>query len=103
MKRLSHRQEQIMAILWATEPLTVQEIQEKMDVYLHYNTISTVVRELEKISFVKHIDRFKPYRYVPCISKRKYLKELIIGIVGIFFNNSITDFLQEIKKMSVSK
>lgn len=99
MRRLSHRQEQIMAVLWASGPLTVQEIQKKMEDNLHYNTVSTVVRELEKNAFVTHVDRFKPYRYTPCIPKEEYLHKIIAELIELFFNNSIDGFLNDVSSL----
>ena len=45
MKRLSNRQEEVMSIIWEHGPMTVNKIIPLINNNLHYNTISTVVRE----------------------------------------------------------
>ncbi len=63
MKRLSNRQEQIMACLWEKGPLTITQIQSLLKVNLHQNTVSTFVRGLEKMGVINHSGGFIPYVY----------------------------------------
>ncbi len=69
MKRLSNRQEQIMACLWEKGPLTITQIQSLLKVNLHQNTVSTFVRGLEKMGVINHSGGFKPYVYFAILKK----------------------------------
>ncbi|MBD5307286.1 MAG: BlaI/MecI/CopY family transcriptional regulator [Bacteroides sp.] len=100
MKRLSNRQEQIMAIIWENGPMTVNQINVKIGENLHYNTVSTVVRELEQLGYSANIHGYKPYLYASKIDKSDYLRYIFESIKKIFFNgdnNSFKLFLKEIK------
>ena len=100
MKRLSNRQEQVMAIIWENGPMTVNQIHIKIGENLHYNTVSTVVRELERLGYLANVHGYKPYLYVSKIDKSDYLLCIFESIKKIFFNsgsNSFKSFLKEIK------
>lgn len=84
MKRLSNRQEQVMALIWGHGPMTVKSLIPLIDVHLHFNTISTVVRELERIGFLTHDNEFRPFLYYPKITKEDYNKELTVYFSTIF-------------------
>lgn len=70
MKRLSNRQEQVMAIIWEHGPMTVSRLIPLIDDHLHFNTISTVVRELDRIGFLSHNSEFRPFLYYPKIDRK---------------------------------
>ena len=100
MKRLSNRQEQVMAIIWENGPMTVNQIHVKIRENLHYNTVSTVVRELERLGYVANVHEYKPYLYASKIEKFDYLLCVFQSIKKIFFNddsNSFKLFLKENK------
>lgn len=86
MKRLSNRQELVMTLIWEHGPLTVSRLIPLIDGHLHFNTISTVVRELERIGFLCHDNEFRPFLYYPTVTKETYIKELIDSISDRFFN-----------------
>ncbi|MDE6637616.1 MAG: BlaI/MecI/CopY family transcriptional regulator [Muribaculaceae bacterium] len=100
MKRLSYRQEQIMATIWGNGPMTVNQINVKIGENLHFNTVSTVVRELERLGYVVNSHEYKPYLYASQIDKSDHLLCMFESIKKIFFNggsNSFKLFLKEIK------
>ncbi len=86
MKRLSNRQEQVMALIWEHGPMTVSRLIPLIDGNLHFNTISTVVRELDRIGFLCHDNGFRPFLYYPKVMKDDYIKELVDSISNRFFN-----------------
>lgn len=98
MKRLSNRQEQVMAIIWEHGPMTVSRLIPLIDGHLHFNTISTVVRELDRIGFLSHDNEFRPFLYYPTVTKETYIKELFDSISDRFFNGDKRKFAQEIHK-----
>ncbi|MBO4995009.1 MAG: BlaI/MecI/CopY family transcriptional regulator [Muribaculaceae bacterium] len=96
MKRLSNRQEQVMAIIWEHGPMTVSRLIPLIDDHLHFNTISTVVRELDRIGFLSHNSEFRPFLYYPKITKNEYISELIISISTRFFDCDKMQFAKAI-------
>ena len=87
MKRLSNRQEQVMSLIWEYGSMTVSRLIPLIDENLHFNTISTVVRELDRIGFLSHESEFRPFLYYPQVSKEDYIKGLIESISDRFFDS----------------
>ena len=82
MERLTPAEEKVMLKLWKLEKATVKEI---VDLYPNpkpaYNTVSTIVRILERKKFIKHKPVGRGYVYLPKISKeiyRDYLAEYVL-------------------------
>lgn len=96
MKRLSNRQEQVMAIIWEHGPMTVSRLIPLIDDHLHFNTISTVVRELDRIGFLSHNSKRRPFLYSPMITKDEYLNEIIFSISKRFFYGDNAKFAKAI-------
>ncbi len=92
MKRLSYRQEQIMAIIRENGPMTVSQINLKIGENLHFNTVSTVVRELERLGYLGNIHEYRPYLYAAKIHKNDYLKWLLESLLNEFFNGDNKKF-----------
>lgn len=89
-----------MALIWEHGPMTVSSLIPLIDEHLHFNTISTVVRELDRIGFLCHDNEFRPFLYYPNVKKDDYIKELVDSISDRFFNGDIGIFAQEIIKES---
>lgn len=94
MKRLSNRQEQILSLIWNQGPLTVQQIKGQLPDILHFNTISTVLRELERAGFIKHIDKSKPFQYYSVISKTDYIVSVIETFTERFFAGNKSEMIR---------
>jgi predicted transcriptional regulator len=89
MKELTKAEEQIMQVLWKLKKTFVKEIIEEIpEPKPAYNTVSTIVRILEKKEFVSHEAFGKTFRYYPLISKREYSKKYLKNFVGNYFSNS---------------
>jgi BlaI family penicillinase repressor len=107
MKQLTKAEEQIMQILWKVEKGFVKDIIE----YLPqpkpaYNTISTIVRILEKKGFVSHKAYGNTYQYYPLISKEEYTKAYLKSIMKNYFSNSFEEmvsFFARDKDMNVEE
>lgn len=87
-----------MALIWEHGPMPVSRLIPLIDGHLHFNTISTVVRELARIGFLSHGNEFRPFLYYPTVTKETYIKELIDSISNRFFNGDKRKFAQEICK-----
>lgn len=89
MKELTRAEEQVMQIMWKIEKGFVKEILECFpDPKPAYNTVSTIVRILEKKGFVGHKAYGKSHCYYPLISKKEYTKTFLKGFVSGYFSNS---------------
>lgn len=101
MKELTKAEEQVMHILWNLKKGFVNDIVEKMpDPKPAYNTVSTIVRILEKKEFVGHNAYGKTHEYYPLINKEDYTKEFLGGFVNRFFSDS---YKQLVSSFSNSK
>ena len=89
MKELTKAEDQIMQMLWKLERAFVKEIIEKLpEPKPAYNTVSTIIRILEKKEFVAHEAFGKTFRYYPLISKKEYSKFYLKSFVGNYFSSS---------------
>ncbi len=89
MKELTKAEEQVMQILWKLEKGFVKDIIEGMpSPKPAYNTISTIVRILEKKGFVGHNAYGKTHEYYPLVSKKDYSGTFLKGFIKNYFGNS---------------
>jgi len=87
--QLTRAEEQIMQILWALGEGLVKDILDRFDEPKPArNTVSTVVRILEKKGFVGHKDYGKVFVYYPLVQKKEYSGKQLIGLMHNYFNNS---------------
>lgn len=61
---------------------------ELKDQNLHYNTVSTIIRNLEEKAYVSHKAYGKTHQYFPVVSKEKYRKQFMNIATKRFFDNS---------------
>ncbi len=89
MKELTRAEEQIMHILWKLDKAFVKEIIEELPgPKPAYNTVSTIVRILEKKGFVSYKAFGKAHRYFPLVEKEAYSKAHMNSFVKNYFHNS---------------
>jgi predicted transcriptional regulator len=94
MKELTKAEEQVMQILWKEKRAFVKEIlQHFPEPKPAYNTVSTIVRILEKKGFVSHEELGKSHRYFPLIRKEEYRNERFSDLMKGYFNNSMKQVL----------
>jgi predicted transcriptional regulator len=87
--KLTNREEQIMDYLWEHGPSFVKDIKGSFeDPQPHYNTISTLVRNLEQKQVIDHEDFGTTYRYFATISKEEFVKSNLKTDVKKYFENS---------------
>ena len=106
MKELTKAEEQIMQELWNLEKAFVKEIVDKLpEPKPAYNTVSTIIRILEKKGFVDHYAYGKTHQYFPLISKTDYTKSYFKNFLSGYFSNSFQEmvsFFAKEDKMSLS-
>ncbi len=94
MKELTKAEEQVMQILWEEKKAFVKEILSHFpEPRPAYNTVSTIVRILEKKGFVSHEEFGKSHRYYPLVQKEEYRDERFSDLMKGYFNNSMKQVL----------
>jgi BlaI family penicillinase repressor len=114
MKELTRAEEQIMHVLWEIEKGVVKDILDRLpDPKPAYNTVSTIVRILEKKGFVGYEAFGKTHRYFPLITLNEYRRGFLKSLVNRFFGNSYQEMvsffasdrkitIQELEEMKIS-
>jgi BlaI family transcriptional regulator, penicillinase repressor len=107
MKELTKAEEQIMQLLWNQEKAFVKDIVEQMP---HpkpaYNTVSTIIRILEKKGFVGYTAYGKTHEYFPLVSRKDYTRTFMKNFMRNYFSGSFQEmvsFFAREDKMSVSE
>ena len=107
MNELTKAEEQVMQILWKLEKGFVKDVIARFDEPKPaYNTVSTIIRILEKKGFVGHKAYGKTHEYFPVISKKEYTKTFFKGFLGRYFNNSfrqLVSFFSDENEMSIEE
>ncbi len=89
MKKLTNAEEDIMQILWDIKSGFVKDVIDRMpEPKPPYNTVSTVIRVLEKKGFVSHKQYGNTYEYFPVVSKEAYAKVHFSDFLSNYFSNS---------------
>lgn len=94
MNQLTEAEEQVMLKLWKLESATTKEVLEeyKKDKPA-YNTVSTIIRILEKKKFVKHKKKGKKFIYMPKISRADYCKNLLQKMAQDYFEGDYREMV----------
>jgi predicted transcriptional regulator len=94
MKELTKAEEQIMQILWKLDRAFINDILDLLPAPKPaYNTVSTIVRILEKKGFVDHTVYGKTHEYFPLISKKDYTKTHFGHFMKNYFGNSYKEMV----------
>jgi BlaI family penicillinase repressor len=94
MKELTKAEEQVMHILWNLERGFVKDIIEQFpEPKPAYNTVSTIVRILEKKEFVGYKAFGKTHQYFPLVPKETYTKYTANRLVDNYFDGSFKNLV----------
>ena len=89
-KELTKAELEVMQILWKLKKAFVGDILDRMvEPKPAYNTVSTVVRLLEKKGVVGHESFGKSHRYYPLVDKETYADSYVRRVMGNFFDGSL--------------
>ena len=102
MQKLTNKEEEIMQILWKLKKAFVKEVLAEIeDDKPHYNTLSTIIRNLEEKGFVAYNAFGNTHQYFPIVSKEAYRKRFMSTAIDTYFNSSyknmVSLFAQEEK------
>lgn len=92
--QLTHREEEIMRILWKLKKAFVKEIVEQIpEPKPPYNTVSSVVRKLEKEGHVGFEAFGKTHRYFPLLKESHFKKSAFSSLMTNYFSGSPQELL----------
>lgn len=106
MEKLTNKEEEVLHALWSLKKGFVKEIVEVLPDGNHYNTISTIVRNLEDKGYVAHEAFGKTHQYYPTISKESYSKEFMQNATKRYFDSSyknMVSFFAKEEKISADE
>ena len=93
MKELTKAEEQLMQYLWSLKTAYLKDIVEQYPAPAPaYTTISTVVNVLVKKGFIGFETHGKSREYYPLLTKEKYTRQSMNGLMSSFFDNSTKKF-----------
>jgi predicted transcriptional regulator len=99
MQNLTNKEEEIMHILWKLEKAFVKEVMAEIkDDQPHYNTLSTIIRNLEEKGFVSHNAFGNTHQYFPVVSKADYRKRFMNTAIDTYFGNSYKNMVSHFAK-----
>lgn len=89
-----------MRALWKAERAFVKDLLPFFtDPPLHYNTVSTIIRNLEEKGYVGHNTYGNTHEYFPLISKENYQNQFVINkLVDEYFDNSYKNMVSYFAK-----
>jgi BlaI family transcriptional regulator, penicillinase repressor len=94
MKELTRAEEQIMQVLWRLGRGLVKDILDELpEPKPAYNTVSTIVRILEKKGFVSYKAYGKTHEYFPVVAMNEYRREYLKSLVHRYFGNSYQELV----------
>jgi predicted transcriptional regulator len=107
MQKLTNKEEEIMHILWKLEKAFVKDVLAEIKIDKpHYNTLSTIIRNLEEKGYVSYNAYGKTHQYFPIVSKEDYKKRFMTTAIENYFNSSyknVVSFFAKEEKISVDE
>jgi BlaI family transcriptional regulator, penicillinase repressor len=107
MQKLTNKEEEIMHILWKLEKAFVKEVMAEItEETPHYNTLSTIIRNLEEKGYVGHNAFGNTHQYYPVVSMEEYRKRFMKTAIENYFNSSyknLVSFFAEEQKISAEE
>jgi BlaI family penicillinase repressor len=84
----THRELDVMAVLWDKGSGTVSEVREALAEDFAYTTVLTVLRTLEDKGYVVHKVEGKAHRYVPAVEPDVAGRSALVRILDTMFAGS---------------
>lgn len=107
MDKLTNKEEEIMHILWKLEKAFVKDVlHEIKEDKPHYNTLSTIIRNLADKGYVGYTAYGKTHQYHPIVTKEAYRKGFMNTAISNYFNDSyknVVSFFAKEEKISVEE
>lgn len=107
MQKLTNKEEEIMHILWKLKKAFVKDVlAEIKEDKPHYNTLSTIIRNLEEKGYVGYHAYGKTHQYFPIVSLEDYRNKFMNSAIKDYFNNSyknVVSFFAKEEKISIQE
>jgi BlaI family transcriptional regulator, penicillinase repressor len=107
IRELTKAEDQIMQILWQLNTAFVKDIIEKLpEPKPAYNTVSTIVRILEKKGFVSFKAYGKTHEYFPIIDRDEYSNYYLKSFMNRYFKGSfqgLVSFFAKENNMNITE
>ena len=107
LKELTKAEEQVMQVLWKLEKGFVKDVIEQLpDPKPAYNTVSTIIRILEKKGMVDHKSYGKTHEYFPMVDRNTYRKFYLENFMDNYFGGSfqrLVSFFAREKDISMAE
>jgi BlaI family penicillinase repressor len=107
MQKLTNKEEEIMHILWKLKKAFVKEVMAEItEEQPHYNTLSTIVRNLEEKGYVAHNAYGNTHQYFPIVTLEEYRKKFMNTAIDNYFNSSyknMVSFFAKEEKISAAE
>jgi BlaI family penicillinase repressor len=89
MQKLTNKEEEIMHILWKLKKAFVKEVMAEItEDQPHYNTLSTIIRNLEEKGYVSYNAFGNTHQYYPLVNIEEYRKRFMSTAIDNYFNSS---------------
>ncbi len=96
-----------MQILWKLKKAFVKEVlAEITEEQPHYNTLSTIIRNLEEKGFVSHNAFGNTHQYFPIVKMEDYRKRFMNTAIDTYFDSSyknVVSFFAKEEKISAEE
>lgn len=90
-QELTKAELEIMQVIWQKEKVLVHDVLAELpEPKPAYNTVSTIVRILEKKGFVSHKAYGRTYEYFPIVGKEEYTNIYMHTVLDNFFEGSLS-------------
>ena len=94
--RLTHRELDVMSLLWRHGSGTVSEVRERLGEPLAYTTVLWVLQTLEEKGHVRHEKEGRAYRYFPVMEQEEAGGNVLGRLVDKVFHGSAAMLLAQL-------
>lgn len=96
-----------MHILWKLKKAFVKDVLAEIAIDKpHYNTLSTIIRNLEEKGYVSYNAYGKTHQYYPIVTLEEYRNKFMNSAIKDYFNNSyknVVSFFAKEEKISIEE
>lgn len=107
LQKLTPKEEEVMQILWKLKKAFVKDVLSEIEHNKpHYNTLSTIIRNLEEKGYVSYNAFGKTHQYFPIVNKEEYREKFFSNAIDSYFNSSyknVVSFFAKEEKISIEE
>jgi predicted transcriptional regulator len=84
----THRELDIMTVLWEHGPSTVAEVREQLADDLAHTTVQTILRILSEKGYVRHVEEGRAHRFYPLVKREDAARSALANVVDRLLDGS---------------